>query len=444
MGTDDELIRLSAAQAAALIRDGKLSAEELTRACLARIEQREPQVHAWTFLDPEHALNQARAADQARRVGRPTGSLHGVPVGVKDIFDTRDMPTENGTVLHAGRRCSEDATAVSRLRAAGAIVIGKTVTTELAVYTPGSTRNPHDPERTPGGSSSGSAAAVADGMVPLALGSQTNGSVIRPAAYCGVVGFKPSFGLIPRYRVLHQSRLLDHVGVFARTVEDAALLTENLVGHDSRDHDTYPQARPPLRSVAMSDPPVRPRLAFVKTRVWDQAEAVTQAAFAELVEHLGEDVDTVNLPAAFDDAIECHRLIHETDLAFSFAAEYERGRDRLSERLREMIENGQRTLAVDYRGAIERRALLLTLLGELLNQYDALLTPATTGVAPLGTATGSPVFCSLWTLCGVPAISLPLLQDEAGLPLGVQLVGKPHDDARLLRTARWLSNRCAA
>ncbi len=232
VGVSNELAAASAAAAAQLIRDGKLSAEELTRACLARIETREPEVQAWAFLDPEYALSQARAADQRRKRGQPLGALHGLPVGVKDIVDTADMPTENGTVLHAGRRPGEDATIVSLLRVSGAVILGKTVTTELAVYAPSKTRNPHNLEHTPGGSSSGSAAAVACHMVPLAIGTQTNGSVIRPASFCGVYGYKPSHGLIPRTGILAQSRPLDTVGVMALTLEDMALLAEPLMAFD--------------------------------------------------------------------------------------------------------------------------------------------------------------------------------------------------------------------
>src|SRR5439155_5406998 len=219
---------LSASEAARLIREGVITSEQLVEAGLARVRELDEQVQAWTFLDPDYALAQARALDQLRLEGKPIGSLHGVPIGVKDIFDTADMPTENGSVLHAGRTPSRDATAVAMLRAAGAVIMGKTVTTAFAYFAPGKTRNPHNPEHTPGGSSSGSAAAVATEMVPLALGSQTNGSTIRPAAFCGVLGFKPTHGLISRHGVLTLSRTLDHVGLFARTVEDIALLAEQL------------------------------------------------------------------------------------------------------------------------------------------------------------------------------------------------------------------------
>jgi len=213
-----EPVLLGAIQAAHEIREGRLSSEELVRACLAQIDRLEETVQAWAFLDPELAIKQAVQADQAKRTGQRLGPLHGVPVGIKDIFDTMDMPTEDGTVLHRGRQPLSDAIVVNRLRTAGAVIMGKTVTTELAVFAPAKTRNPHDPQRTPGGSSSGSAAAVAAGMVPLAVGTQTNGSMIRPASFCGIYGFKPTFGLISRHLVLQQSRPLDQVGVFARSI----------------------------------------------------------------------------------------------------------------------------------------------------------------------------------------------------------------------------------
>jgi Asp-tRNA(Asn)/Glu-tRNA(Gln) amidotransferase A subunit family amidase len=435
------LERMTAAAAAAAIRDGRLTSRELTEACLARIDRMEPSVHAWTYLDRDHALAQANAADAEHRRGGGFGPLHGVPVGVKDIFDTGDMPTEDGTVLHAGRTPRRDAAAVAKLRQAGAVILGKTVTTELAMYAPGKTRNPHDTGRTPGGSSSGSAAAVASAMVPLALGSQTNGSTIRPAAYCGVYGFKPTYGLISRTGMLRLSRALDHVGTFARSIEDLAILTECLAGFDEDDPATRAVATPPLRATAMSHPPLPPRLAFVPSPVWEKAEAKTQDAFAELVDALGDRITRLDLPTPFTDAVEWHRTILETDLAVNLNEEYERGHDRLSPMLREMIERGRKHLAYDYQRALNATSVLNEALDEIFFSIDAFLTPAAPGVAPAGLdATGSPVFCSIWTLCGVPAISMPLLQDEAGLPLGVQLIGARGQDARLLRTARWLAN----
>ncbi len=435
----------SAADAARAIRDGAISSEQLVEACLARVREAEPQVQAWQFLDPERARAQARARDLDRREGRPCGPLHGVPVGIKDIIDTADMPTEDGTVLHAGRMPARDATVVAWLRAAGAVIMGKTVTTECAYFSPGKTRNPHNPAHTPGGSSSGSAAAVAAGMVPLALGSQTNGSTIRPAAFCGVYGFKPTHGLIPRHGILRLSRTLDHVGVLARTLEDIALLAEELVGYDERDLDTRPRARIPFGAVAAEEPPMPPRLAFVKTPVWDRAEEETREAFAELTAELADAVEEVELPGSARAAWDWHRIIMDAEMAASFDLEWERGRDRLSAQLRELRARGREVRALDYQQALARIPLLNESFEELFLRFDAILTPAAPGTAPRGLdSTGDPAFCTLWTLCGTPAISLPLMRGTNGLPLGLQLVGPRHGDARLLRTARWLAAQVAA
>ncbi|MEK7714293.1 MAG: amidase, partial [candidate division NC10 bacterium] len=360
-----------------LIREGVISSEQLVEACLARVREADAQVQAWAFLDPDHALAQARAADDLKRQGQPIGPLHGVPVGFKDIIDTADMPTENGSVLHAGRTPSRDATVVAMLRAAGAVILGKTVTTEFATYTPGKTRNPHNPEHTPGGSSSGSAAAVAAGMVPLAIGSQTNGSVIRPAAFCGVLGFKPTHGLIPRQGMLRLSRTLDHVGLFARTVEDLALLAGQLVGYDERDPDTRPRARIPFAEVAAEEPPLPPMLAFVKTPHWERADEEMKAAFAELIEHLGDRVEEVELFPSATEAWEWQRIIMEAEMAANLEREWDKGRDRLSESLRAQLERGREVRALDYQRAVARIRPIHESFVELFEQrYDAILTPA--------------------------------------------------------------------
>jgi Asp-tRNA(Asn)/Glu-tRNA(Gln) amidotransferase A subunit family amidase len=434
------LCALTLTDAAAGIREGRITSAELVGDCLKRIDEVDARIEAWTFLDREHVLRQAEAADEHRRHGRATGPLHGVPVGIKDLFDTGDMPTEFGSPLWAGRTPRRDAAAVARLRAAGAVILGKTVTTEYAYFNPGKTRNPHDPERTPGGSSSGSAAAVAAAMVPGAIGSQTNGSVIRPAAFCGVVGFKPTHGLIPRTGALLLSRTLDHVGVFARTVQDAALLAEVMVGFDEEDPDTRPVARPPLAATAASDPPLTPRLAFVCGPVWQQAEPVTQEAFAELVETLGDAAGSVEIGSSFDRVIDMHRTVMEVEMAYNFHRDYEEGRDKLSPVLRQLIERGRVAPAIDYMRAAGAIAPLNKVLDAVFDEYDAILTPAAPGPAPLGLAsTGNPAFCSTWTYLGTPAISLPLLQSEEGLPIGVQLVARRGNDAKLLRTAAWLA-----
>jgi Asp-tRNA(Asn)/Glu-tRNA(Gln) amidotransferase A subunit family amidase len=436
------LIELTATEAVQKIRDGEISSEELVQACLDRIDQVEDQIEAWAHFDPDYALDQARALDAQRASAGPVGPLHGIPVGVKDILDTESLPTENGTVLNSGRQPFKDCRVVTLLQEAGAVILGKTVTTELAVYGPGKSRNPHNPAHTPGGSSSGSAAAVAAHMVPLAIGTQTNGSVIRPASFCGIVGFKPSHGLIPRTGVLTQSPPLDTVGTFARSVEDVALLTEALIAYDPGDKDTLARAHPSLSRTAAEAPPMTPLVAFAKTAVWDQADQATQEAFGELAEFLGDDCSDIPLSEAFDPAVDMHRNIMTADLAKNFSGYYERGKDKLTDTLCEMIEFGQKVSAVDYNKALEYRETMNSGLDSIFDDYDIILTPATTGEAPAGLdSTGNPVFNTLWTLCGTPSITLPLLEGPSGLPIGVQVVGPRGDDARLLRNANWLIQR---
>ncbi len=433
------MIELSATEAIQKMRGGEITCAELVDACLDRIEEREEAVQAWAFRDAEAARAQAKALDEHRAAGRPIGPLHGLPVGIKDIIDTEGIPTENGTVLDAGRVPGADAVLVSQLRSAGAVIMGKTVATELAYFTPGKTRNPHDPARTPGGSSSGSAAAVAAGMVPLAVGTQTAGSVIRPAAFCGIVGFKPSRGLISRRGVLCQSHTLDTIGVFARSVPDAAMIAQTLAAFDSQNGQT-PRPTPPLLATAESEVPVPPNFGFVKQPAWDRADAETRDGLAEIVELLGEQCEEVPLPSSFDHALEIHQLIQVTELAKHFSGYVRKGRDQLSEKLLGAIDEGAGILARDYLAALDWIGVYNAVLDEVFEHFDAIITPAAPGEAPADlTSTGDPAFCSMWTLTGVPAITLPLLSGANGMPMGVQLVGRAGDDARLLRTARWLA-----
>ena len=430
---------LSAVEAAQAVREGKVSSEELVQACLDRISEHEDTVQAWAHINPEYVLEQAREADRYRLSGAPLGPLHGVPVGVKDIFDTLDYPTEYGTPLHAGRKTTDDATCVALLRQAGAIVMGKTVTAEFAVLSPGKTTNPHDPTRTPGGSSSGSAAAVASFMVPLALGTQTNGSVGRPASFCGVVGYKPTFGMISRNRVLRTSRNLDTVGVFARTVDDAALAVQVMTGYDELDPDARHKVRPDLLSWARQEPPMPPRFAFVKGPAWDQADAMTHEAFGELVDVMGDRVEAVDLDSVYDEVFQWHRLIMDVEIAKNLADDFKRGGDQISESLRAINERGQSAHGVDYSLALDRQNLFARGFEGVFEDFDVILTPAAPGEAPVGLdSTGNPAFSTLWTFAGMPSITLPLLQGDDGMPLGVQLVAARGDDGRLLRTANWL------
>ena len=320
--------------------------------------------------------------------------------------------------------------------------MGKTVTTELAVFNPGKTLNPHNPQHTPGGSSSGSAAAVSAFMVPLTLGTQTNGSIIRPASYCGVIGFKPTHGLIPRTGILKTSPPLDTIGSFARSLEDIALINESLVGYDPEDKHTSARARPQFRETLLSEPPMTPIVGFAKTQVWDKADDVTKQAFEELVEVLGDDCKDLPLSEPFNHLVKMHSNIMCADLAMNYHGYYERGKNQLSDTLCQMIENGQEIKAVDYNYAIIGQDILNSGLDACFEHYDIIITPAATGEAPKGLeGTGSPIFNTLATYCGVPSISLPLMEGPNGLPLGVQVIGPRGDDARLLRNANWLIKR---
>jgi Asp-tRNA(Asn)/Glu-tRNA(Gln) amidotransferase A subunit family amidase len=435
---------LSLAQAAREIRGGRLRAAALAQALLDRIAAADGEIRAWAFLDPAHVMRQAEAADARLAEGRPIGKLHGVPVALKDIFETHDMPTQCGTRLYAGRATGRDAACVARLREAGAIVLGKTVTTEFCYATPGKTANPHDPRRTPGGSSSGSAAAVAARMAPGAVGSQTNGSVIRPASFCGVVGFKPTHGLIPRTGVLPLSRTLDHVGVFARTVEDAGLLAEVMAGFDAGDPDTRPVAAPLLSRTATAEPPLPPRFAFVRTPAWDEAEPSTHAAFGRLLDRLGGQVEERDLSAVLAPTYDFQATVMAVEMAHNLAREHDQAETQLSVPLREQIARGRAHRAVDYCRAVEAVGRVNQALDSLFGAFDAILTPSAPGEAPIGLgSTGNPIFCTPWSYLGLPAVSLPILQGPSGLPLGAQLVGRRGDDARLLRTAGWLFRAAA-
>ena len=446
MGADRvALVALPATELRDRIAAGALTAEATAQAFLAQTAAREPEVGAWAFLDGDDVSAQARRLDAARRTGRPVGPLHGLPVGIKDIVDVARMPTGNGTALDAGRVASEDAALVARLRAAGAVVMGKTVTTELAYLHPGGTRNPVDPGRTPGGSSQGSAAAVAARMVPLAVGTQTGGSVIRPASFCGTVGFKPTFGRIPRAGVTRQSPSLDTVGVFANSVEDAAMLAEVLWGHDPRDPATRPGPAPRLLDLARTEPPAPPLLALVRMPGWEErVHPDMAAAMDELAAELGEQCFEVTLPPLFSEAADIRERINLAEMSRCYDHYLRRGADALSPVLRAAMERGGAITARDYLAALDWPDVLMAGLEEILSRCDAILTAAAPGPAPEGLAsTGDAIFNGLWTLARVPAVTLPLFASEGGLPMGAQLVGRRDDDARLLRTARWLSHRLA-
>jgi len=440
MGSDGAAIRgLSAVELRDRLASGVLKAEEVAEAFLHRIEEREGEVRAWAWIDPDFVRHQARHLDMYRSSGRPIGPLHGLPVGLKDVIDTAGIPTENGAALDAGRVPARDSHVAEALKRAGAIIMGKTVTTELAFLHPSRTRNPHNSGHTPGGSSAGSAAAVADGMVPLAVGTQTGGSVIRPASFCGVTGFKPSFGAIPRRGVLSQSPTLDTLGVFARDTLDAAMLADCLFGQDADDPAGMPVPAPRLLETARRPPPVTPMFAFLRPPGWDQAHPDMRDAILEVVEVLGDQVFEIDLPRAFDLAEAERRRINFAEMARHYYGYASKGWDLLSPETRAAIEEGNAITARDYLSALDWKKVLLSGLQEVFQRADAILCPAALGPAPEGHgSTGSAIFNGLFTLCGTPAVTIPSLAAGNGLPMGIQLVGAVGNDARLLRSANWL------
>lgn len=419
---------------AGAVRAGRETAEGACAAALARIAGTEPDIRAWRHLDEAAALARARALDS----GGARGALAGVPVGVKDIIDTADQPTGNGTALDAGRRPAADATVVRRLRAAGVQILGKTVTTELACGAAGPTRNPHAPAHTPGGSSSGSAAAVAAGHVPLALGTQTAGSVVRPAAFCGVWGMKSSFGVIPRTGVLTLSHTLDHVGVLAASALDTARGVDAVSGDDRIDRASA--GRPPTRLAAALAPPLgRPRLAFVRQPAWAELEPGAAATCEAAAGELG--APPLALGPAFARAAAVHQGIMRREIAHHLGPYVARGGEGLSATVREHVRAGREIDAAVYLSLLAEADALRRTFDDALRPYDAALTPSAPGVAPCGLGfTGSRMQTMLWTLLGVPAVNVPGLH-LAGLPLGIQVVGRFGSDAATLRAAAWCGAR---
>ena len=433
---------LSALELSNLLSKGDITADELAKSYLKRIEKFEKDVKAWAFFDSNFVLKKASECDNLKNIGRPIGPLHGIPIAIKDIFGTDEMPTECGTILRKKRYSKGDSTVVSLLKSSGAYVMGKTVTTEFAYFDPGKTTNPHDYNRTPGGSSSGSAAAVASFMTPVAIGSQTNGSVIRPASYCGVLGYKPSYGLISRNGVLRQSFLLDHVGIFSRTVDDLAFISQEIIKRDTEDRSTVQFASGNFLNIAKEDPPFDPRFIFFKTDMWKNLDKETIKIFEKFIKEQGSNVEVHDTPSYFKDIIKYHKIIHETDMAYAFSDYYKNSKNKLGKELVKAIERGQNYKSRDYVEAVENRDYFYKIFSEVFNDYHGILTPASSGVAPKGLkSTGSPEFSTIWTFLGMPSISLPLLSGSNNLPLGVQLVGEKFDDARLMRTANWIMKK---
>jgi len=425
------LNQLMASQIVAAIADRKTTAEAVARACLEHIAAREPQVEAWQFLDPDLVIKQARALDASTKIG----PLHGVPVGIKDIIDTADMPTEYGTPIHKGHRPRIDAAVVALTRRAGGLIMGKTVTTEFANRHPGKTRHPQDPTRTPGGSSSGSAAAVGDDMVALALGTQTTGSTIRPAAFCGCVGYRPTWGDIRCHGVMEAAGSVDTVGLIARSVEDVALYRDVLLG-------VAPQ---PLAAQIVD----APRIGFCRTPFWNQCEPTTQAALEDCgaaLARAGATVSEVVLPKEFERIEDAHRWVSSFEFARNRAWEIDHHYEMISETLRNnRLKDGLACSFDKYRESRSYLARARRTMHDVLKDVDVLLVPAVSGEAPVGlNATGNASHCLIWTSAHVPCMTLPLFKGPNGLPVGAQLIAARNNDRLLFEVARWVTaNYCA-
>ena len=418
------LNQLTATETVQAIASGRTSAEAVAQACLERISEREPRVQAWQFLDPELVLRQARALDKRGTVG----ALQGVPIGIKDIIDTADMPTEYGSPIYKGHRPVNDAACVALSRRAGALIMGKTVTTEFANRYPGRTRNPFDPERTPGGSSSGSAAAVGDYMTPLAVGTQTTASTIRPAAFCGCVGYRPTWGDLRCVGVKEAAGSLDTLGLIARSVDDVALYRDVLLG-------SKPDPLP-------ADPGP-PRIGFCRTPAWNECEPYMQAMLEKLAHDLaasGADVEDVSLPEDFARIPDAHRWISSFEFSRNFTWEIENHWDSISAELRNgRLKDGLSCSFEHYREAREFAQRCRFMLDMVFADRDVLLVPAVSGEAPIGlNSTGNASFCSIWTTMHVPAITLPLFRGPNGLPVGAQFVARRNDDRRLMAACNWI------
>ena len=437
-----DIFSLSVEDLAAKIRDAQITSVEVCEKYIERIKKFDKDIKAWAHFDKKLLLEKATEADNHRRAGKPLGPLHGIPVAVKDIVGTIDMPTECGTPIRKGKSYSQNAEIVDLLHSAGAIVMGKTTTSELAFLGPSKTTNPHDYSRTPGGSSSGSAAAVASYMAPISIGSQTGGSIIRPASYCGVVGYKPSYGLISRNGVLRTSYNLDHMGVFGRKVEDVALLAKVLIKKDPYDPATIYYSADNMLSETKKGPLFEPKFIFYKTEHWQLIEKKSRDAFEYFIKSF-KNIETFDTPSYFKDIHKYHQIIHETDLANNFSHYYKKYKKKLSKYMQTAIANGNKHSAKDYAEAIDFMKRSYESYQEVFEDYHGVLSPSSPGVAPKGLkSTGTAEFNKVWSYLGTPCISLPLLEGENKLPLGVQLIGDRYDDHRFLGVARWLEKEC--
>ena len=438
-----DIFSLSLEELAKKIKDAEFTSVEVCEKYIERINKFEKDVKAWAHFDKKVLLEKATEADDHRRSGKPVGLLHGVPIAVKDIIGTVDMPTECGTVIRKGKSYSQNAEIIDLLHASGAIVMGKTATSELAYLGPPATTNPHDKNRTPGGSSSGSAASVASFMAPASIGSQTGGSVIRPASYCGVVGYKPSYGLISRNGVLRTSYSLDQIGMFGRKVEDVAMLAKVLIKKDKYDAATIHYSTENILTETKKGPIFEPKFIFYKTDHWKIIDKKSRETFEYFIKSFKKNIEIFDTPSYFKDIHKYHQIIHETDLANNFSVYFKKFKKKLSKYMQDAISNGNKYTAKEYAEAIDFMKRAYESYEEVFEDYHGVLSPSSPGVAPKGLkSTGTAEFNKVWSYLGTPCISLPLLEGENNLPLGVQLIGNKYDDHRFLGVANWLEKEC--
>ena len=438
-----DIFSLSLEELAKKIKDAQLTSVEVCEKYIERIDKFEKDVKAWAHFDKKVLLEKATEADDHRRSGKPVGPLHGVPIAVKDIIGTVDMPTECGTIIRKGKSYSQNAEIIDLLHASGAIVMGKTATSELAYLGPPATTNPHDKNRTPGGSSSGSAATVASFMAPASIGSQTGGSVIRPASYCGVVGYKPSYGLISRNGVLRTSYSLDQIGMFGRKVEDVAMLAKVLIKKDKYDSATIHYSTENILTETKKGPIFEPKFIFYKTDHWKIIDKKSRESFEYFIKSFKKNIEIFDTPSYFKDIHKYHQIIHETDLANNFSIYYQKFKKKLSKYMQDAISNGNKYTGKEYAEAIDFMKRSYESYEEVFEDYHGVLSPSSPGVAPKGLkSTGTAEFNKVWSYLGTPCISLPLLEGENNLPLGVQLIGSKYDDHRFLGVANWLEKEC--
>ncbi|WP_310621368.1 amidase [Flexibacterium corallicola] len=427
------------------LKSGEITSVQLVKSYLERINETDRSIQAWASLDPDFALDQAEKWDEIYAKGLPLGTLHGLPIGIKDIIDTKDFPTEWGTPVFKGRQPKHDAFLVARLKEAGAVLLGKTTCTEFALFSPSKTHNPHNPDYTPGGSSSGSAAATAAKQIPLALGTQTDSSLICPASYCGTYAFKPTIGVLSRRGLEPISQHFDQPGIFANSIEDLILLGDCLSAYDPRDPLSYPRPRPQLSTALTSPLSKPPRFVWFDLPYADQLDEQSRQLFEDLLSRLNGKVTRIKAPSSFDDYVSALVSTYSYEISRYQNHIYSKNWNQLSEEMQSFVKTCEGLTQTHYDNALKLKNQCDAYFSTFFESFDAVLTPSSTGIAPkFEEGIGNPVFCSLWTFAGLPALNLPIFISENGMPVGLQMIGARERDSELLASAAWLEDELRA